>query len=94
MYMHIVKYNLNEPHDSGNREAINYRGRVPVGIQAVVGLLPAPILCSPVPVEERKKVPRIGSKSRIKLRNGDVGHFHFLPCLRFIFLEYLVDRLI
>ena len=89
MYIHCVKYT--EPHDSRNWEAINYRGRVPVGIQAIVGLLPDPTPSSPDPLHERDNVSRIRSDSRIKFRNGDVGHFHFLPCLRFISLEYLVE---
>src|SRR6266702_5744861 len=80
--------------DSSNWDVIKHRGRIPVRVQVVVCLLPAPIPCCPKLVQECEYISRIRSKSRIKFRNWDVSYFHFLPGLRFVFLEYLVERLI
>ncbi len=82
-YVHSSSYStctctVLSTNDSSNWDVIKHRGRIPVRVQIVVCLL----------------LSRIRSKSRIKFRNWDVSYFHFLPGLRFVFLEYLVERLI
>ncbi|SRR6266702_788508 len=98
-YVHSSSYStctctVLSTNDSSNWDVIKHRGRIPVRVQIVVCLLPAPIPCCPKLVQECEYVSRIRSKSRIKFRNWDVSYFHFLPGLRFVFLEYLVERLI
>jgi hypothetical protein len=78
---------------SGNWGVIDYRRRVPAGVQVVVRLK-GPFRCSPQLVQVCDEVLRVRSQSRIEFRNWDVSHFHLLPGLRFIFLDYFVERLI
>jgi hypothetical protein len=78
---------------SGNWNVIDHRRRVPAGVQVVV-CLQGPFRCCPQLVQVRDEVLRVRSQPRIEFRNWDVGHFHILPGLRLIFLDYLVERLI
>jgi hypothetical protein len=78
---------------SGIWKVIDHRGRVPAGVQVVV-CPQVPIRRCPQLVQERVYLLRVGSQSRVELRNWHVSHFHFLPGLCFIFLDYLVERLI
>ena len=80
----------NKLNSSGNWDVIDHRRRVPVGVQVVV-CFQRPFRCCPQLVQERGEVLRVRSHPRIKFRNWDVSHFHFLPGLRFIFFDYLVE---
>jgi hypothetical protein len=75
-----------------NGKVVNYRRRIPVGIQVVVSLLEWHRIC-PDLVQESRKIFRIGSYFGFVYGNGDVSHQQLLPGLFFISLEYLVERL-
>jgi hypothetical protein len=60
----------------------------------VVVCLKGPFRCCPQLVQVSNEVLRVRSQSRIEFRHWDVSHFHLLPGLRFIFLDYLVERLV
>jgi hypothetical protein len=70
---------------SGIWKVIDHRGRVPTGVQVVVSL--QAICRCPQLVQVRVYVLRVGSQSRVELRNWHVSHFHFLPGLCFILLD-------
>jgi hypothetical protein len=56
-----------------NGNMINYRRRIPVGIQVVVGLLEWHRIC-PEFVQDSRKILRIGGYSVFISRNGDIIH--------------------
>ena len=77
---------------SRNGEVVDDGGRVPVGIQVVVGAWEWS-RSGPELVENSREVLRVSGDSCINVGNGNASDFNFLPSLPFICLEYLVEGL-
>jgi hypothetical protein len=75
-----------------DREVINHRRRIPVGVQVIVRSLERS-RSRPELLKVRNQVLRVGSQFGFEFGNGDVSDLQLLPGLFIIRLEYLVERL-